>query len=52
VKQETVMPTNDTPDHPDEVLMGFTVAQIEELRRRVEQDQGLSASISLRFRYD
>jgi hypothetical protein len=38
---ETIMLTNDVPGHPDEVSMGFTAAQIEELRDWVSQNQHL-----------
>jgi hypothetical protein len=38
---ETLMLTNDVPGHPDEVSMGFTAAQIEELRTWVSQNQSL-----------
>jgi hypothetical protein len=37
-RQEIVMLTNDIPGHSDEVSMGFTATQIEELRRWVEQN--------------
>jgi len=37
-RQDTVMLTNDIPDHPDEISMGFTAAQIAELRQWVEQN--------------
>jgi hypothetical protein len=40
-KPETWMLTNDIPGHPDEVSMGFTAAQIEELRQWVENHQHL-----------
>jgi hypothetical protein len=41
LRQEFLMLTNDIPDHPDEVSMGFTAAQIEELRGWVETHQHL-----------
>jgi hypothetical protein len=34
----TLMLTNDIPGHPDEISMGFTAAQIEELRTWVGQN--------------
>jgi hypothetical protein len=37
----TIMLTNDIPGHPDEISMGFTAAQIEELRTWVGQNQSL-----------
>jgi hypothetical protein len=37
----TLMLTNDVPGHPDEISMGFTAAQIEELRTWVSQNQHL-----------
>jgi hypothetical protein len=36
--RQNILLTNDIPGHPDEVSMGFTATQIEELRRWVEQN--------------
>jgi hypothetical protein len=41
IKQDVLMLTNDIPDHPDKVSMGFTATQIEELRGWVETHQHL-----------
>jgi hypothetical protein len=38
---DTLMLTNDAVGHPDEISMGFTATQIEELRIWVSQNQNL-----------